>query len=105
MAGIFPILLLVTISNFCNGQSVQSWLDNNARVKIVFSHEPAIPSINNFTQLNFIVKNISTGEHIKDVIGRISITNGGGLSLKISAGHLVTFPLDTSSQLMELIKY
>ena len=79
MAGIFPIILLVTISNFCEGQNVQSWLDNNARVKIVFSHEPSIPSINNFTQLNFIVKNISTGEPIKDLIGRISITNGGGL--------------------------
>lgn len=49
---------------------------------------------------------MSTGEPIKDVIGRISITSGGVyISLKISAGHLVTFPLDTSSQLMELIKY
>jgi len=56
MAGIFPIILLVTISNFCEGQNVQSWLDNNARVKIVFSDESAIPSINNFTQLNFIIK-------------------------------------------------
>jgi hypothetical protein len=54
---------------------VQEWVNQRENVKIQFTYEPAKPLVYTFTKLNFSVQNLQTGEHLKDLIANITITN------------------------------
>jgi hypothetical protein len=54
---------------------VQEWINQRENVKIQFTYEPEKPLVYTFTELNFSVQNPQTGEHLKDLIANITITN------------------------------
>jgi hypothetical protein len=54
----------------------QEWIDKNRNIKIQFDYEPNIPIIDTFTELQFSVQDLETGEHIKDFDARAVVTNG-----------------------------
>ncbi len=55
---------------------IQEWIDRNYKVRIQFLYEPEMPIIDQFTELKFSIQNDSTSEHIKDLTGRVTVTNG-----------------------------
>jgi hypothetical protein len=55
---------------------VQDWIDKNRNIKIKFDYEPNIPIIDTFTELQFSVQDLETGEHIKNFDARVVVTNG-----------------------------
>jgi hypothetical protein len=68
----------VTLSSYAhiNDPDVQEWIDKNKNIKIQFDYEPNIPIIDTFTELQFSVQDLETGEHIKDFDARAVVTNG-----------------------------
>jgi hypothetical protein len=68
----------VTLSSYAhiNDPDVQEWIDKNRNIKIQFDYEPNIPIIDTFTELQFSVQDLETGEHIKDFDARAVVTNG-----------------------------
>ena len=55
---------------------VEEWIDKNKNIKIQFAYSPEKPIIDTFTELQFSVQNLETGEHIKDFDARVVVTNG-----------------------------
>jgi hypothetical protein len=55
---------------------VQEWIDKNKNIKVQFVYSPEKPIIDTFTDLQFSVQDLETGEHIKDFDARVVVTNG-----------------------------
>jgi hypothetical protein len=55
---------------------VQEWIDKNKNIKVQFVYSPEKPIIYTFTDLQFSVQDLETGEHIKDFDARVVVTNG-----------------------------
>lgn len=55
---------------------VQESIDKNTNIKIQFGYTPEKPIIDTFTELQFSVQDLETGEHIKDFDARVVVTNG-----------------------------
>jgi hypothetical protein len=55
---------------------VQEWIDKDKNIKIQFDYSPEKPIIDTFTDLQFSVQDLETGEHIKDFDARVVVTNG-----------------------------
>ena len=55
---------------------VQEWIDKNKNIKIQFAYSPEKPIIDTFTELQFSIQDLETGEHIKNFDARIVVTNG-----------------------------
>jgi hypothetical protein len=83
-------MLFITFFLFCNGYlnneieghftgsdiKIQEWLDTKDMVRIQFAYQPEKPIIDDFTELQFSVQNMSNGDHITDLTGRVTVTNG-----------------------------
>ena len=54
---------------------VQEWIDKNKNIKVQFVYSPEKPIIDTFTDLQFSVQDLETGEHIKDFDARVVVTN------------------------------
>jgi hypothetical protein len=59
-----------------NSNKVQEWINQREGIKIQFIYKPDKPIIDTFTELKFSVQNLTTGDHIKDLLARIVVTNG-----------------------------
>ena len=57
-------------------KGIQEWVDKVDMVRIQFAYRPEMPIIDEFTELQFSIQNMSSGEHIKDLTGRVTVTNG-----------------------------
>ena len=57
-------------------KGIQEWVDKVDMVRIQFAYRPEMPIIDEFTELQFSIQNMSTGEHTKDLTGRVTVTNG-----------------------------
>jgi hypothetical protein len=55
---------------------VQEWIDKSKNIKIQFAYSPEKPIIDTFTELKFSVRDLETGEHIKNFDARVVVTNG-----------------------------
>jgi hypothetical protein len=55
---------------------VQEWIDKSKNIKIQFDYLPEKPIIDTFTELQFSVQDLKTGEHIKNFDARVVVTNG-----------------------------
>jgi hypothetical protein len=55
---------------------VQESIDKSKNIKIQFGYTPEKPIIDTFTELQFSVQDLETGEHIKDFDARVVVTNG-----------------------------
>lgn len=82
------ILLLIFSTNAANttflnhvyahitGNKTQQWINTQNAVKIQFSYYPEAPLVDTPTELKFSVQNLQTGQHLKDLSTRVTITDG-----------------------------
>jgi len=54
----------------------QEWISQKDAVKILFTYQPERPIIDTFTNLEFIVINLTSNENLKDFDARVVVTNG-----------------------------
>jgi hypothetical protein len=59
-----------------DGNTAQTWTNPKDNIRIQFDYFPEKPIIDTFTSLNFSVQDLKTGEHIRDFIARVVVTNG-----------------------------
>jgi hypothetical protein len=88
-------------------EPIQQWESRQDNVLIQFAYEPEKPIIDAFTELKFNIQNISTGEHIENLSGRVVVTNGQRLfkfeNISIPNGHFSVkyiFPDDGTHQVL-----
>ena len=100
------ILLLFSHAHFA-AENVQEWQSKQGNVLIQFAYVPELPIIDTFTELKFNIQNLSTGEHIENLTGRVVVTNGQRLfkfeNISIPAGHFTVkyiFPDDGTHQVL-----
>ena len=74
------VILLSQTVIFCDAHikesRVQEWIDKSKNIKIEFVYLPEKPIIDTFTELQFSVQDLETGEHIKNFDARVVVTNG-----------------------------
>lgn len=84
-AGIALSFLLVCVNSgntsyiseaHLSGEAIQNWTSQKYNILIQFRYEPERPLIDEFTELIFSVQNLSSGEHIENLTGRVVVTNG-----------------------------
>ncbi|MGE0243713.1 MAG: hypothetical protein AB7P56_07270 [Nitrososphaeraceae archaeon] len=73
---LIPIITSLLSYSHIDKPNVQEWIDENKNLKIQFDYEPDKPIIDTFTELQFSVQDLETGEHIKDFDARVIVTNG-----------------------------
>ena len=63
-------------AHLINSTRIQDWKNVKDNIEIQFSYKPDKPIIDAFTELQFGVTNLQTGEHMKDFVARVVVTNG-----------------------------
>jgi len=63
-------------AHLVDSNNTQLWKDPIDNLKIQFGYKPEKPIIDTFTNLEFSVTNLRTGEHIKDSVAQVTVTNG-----------------------------
>ena len=63
-------------AHLINSTRIQDWKNVKDNIEIQFSYKPDKPIIDAFTELQFSVTNLQTGEHVKDFVARVVVTNG-----------------------------
>jgi hypothetical protein len=106
MSMIPDYVLLVSEAHFVL-KNTQEWQDRQNNIEIQFTYEPQIPTIDTFTELIFSIQNISNGEHVENLTGRLVVTNGQRLfkfeNINIPDGHFSVkyiFPGDGTHQVL-----
>lgn len=104
---IISINLLLVSDAHIVGKNIQQWQSRQNNIEIQFTYEPKIPIIDTFTELKFSIQNISSGEHVENLTGRVVVTNGQRLfkfeNINIPAGHFSVryiFPDDGNHQVL-----
>ena len=89
---------------------IQEWIDKSKNIRIQFAYSPEKPIIDSFTELNFSVQDLETGEHIKDFDARAVVTNGQRLfkfeNITVADGDFSVkylFPDDGTHQILTRI--
>jgi hypothetical protein len=59
-----------------DSNNTKVWKDFQDELEIQFVYKPEKPIIDTFTNLAFSITNLQTGEHIKDSIASVTVTNG-----------------------------
>lgn len=84
---LIPVLvisfIIIIISNHntllyahIDNTKVQELISKNKNIKVQFGYLPEKPIIDTFTELQFSLQDLKTGEHIKDFDARVVVTNG-----------------------------
>lgn len=104
---IISINLLLVSDAHIVGKNIQQWQSVQNNLEIQFTYEPKIPIIDTFTELKFSIQNISNGEHVENLTGRVVVTNGQRLfkfeNINIPTGHFSVryiFPDDGNHQVL-----
>ena len=63
-------------AHLINSTRIQDWKNVKDNIEIQFAYKPEMPIIDAFTNLEFSVTNLQTGEHMKDFVARVVVTNG-----------------------------
>jgi hypothetical protein len=53
----------------------QVWTDKSNNIKIQFSYSPESPTIDDIIQLQFNIQDLQSGNHLKDLIAYVTVTN------------------------------
>jgi hypothetical protein len=108
------VILLIQSVIFCDAHikqsKVQEWVDKSKNIKIQFAYLPEKPIIDTFTELHFSVRDLETGEHIKNFDARVVVTNGQRLfkfeNITVAEGDFSVkylFPDDGTHQVLTRI--
>ena len=119
----FTLFLYLNNSNFIyshihtnNQIAIQEILDQRDKIKVQFAYDQEKIKINTLTDLKFSVLNSTTGEHIKNFLARVVITEGSEVfgfdNIKVNDGdfsvkhsfanygtHQVILRVDTNSSI------
>jgi hypothetical protein len=63
-------------AHIIDSNRIQYWKNVKDNIEIKFGYKPDKPIIDAFTDLEFCVTNLQTGEHVKDFVARVVVTNG-----------------------------
>jgi hypothetical protein len=63
-------------AHIIDSNRIQNWKNVKDNIEIQFIYKPDKPIIDAFTNLEFSVTNLQTGEHMKDFVARVVVTNG-----------------------------
>ncbi|HZC49157.1 MAG TPA: hypothetical protein VE244_08870 [Nitrososphaeraceae archaeon] len=66
----------ITSGSTSSSNKIQEWIHQREGIKIQFTYKPDRPIVDTFTELKFSVLNITSGDHIKDFLARVVVTNG-----------------------------
>ena len=66
----------ITSGSNNSNNKIQEWVHQRDGIKIQFTYIPDRPIIDTFTELKFSVLNLTRGDHIKDFLARVVVTNG-----------------------------
>ena len=66
----------ITSGSNNSNNKIQEWVHQRDGIKIQFTYIPDRPIIDTFTELKFSVQNQTSGDHIKDFLARVVVTNG-----------------------------
>ena len=72
----FITLYPTSSAHIIDSNKIQDWKNVKDNIEIQFSYKPNKPIIDAFTNLEFSVTNLQTGEHAKDFVARVVVTNG-----------------------------
>jgi hypothetical protein len=53
----------------------QGWKDRQNSIKIQFSYLPEHPTMEDLIQLRFSIQNLQTGNHLKNLVAKITLMN------------------------------
>jgi hypothetical protein len=53
----------------------QTWIDRENNLKIQFSYMPEQPTMDDLIQLQFSIQNLQTGNHLKNLIAKVTLIN------------------------------
>lgn len=94
-------------AHIIDSNRIQDWKNVKDNIEIQFSYKPDKPIIDAFTELQFSVTNLQTGEHVKDFVARVVVTNGQRLfkfeNITVSNGDFSVkyiFPDDGTHQVI-----
>ena len=94
-------------AHLTDSEKIQVWTNSKENVKIQFSYYPEMPIIDTFTSLNFSVQDLQSDTHIRDLTGRVVVTNGQRLfkfeNITVPNGHFSVryiFPDDGTHQVL-----
>jgi hypothetical protein len=77
-----------------SSNKVQEWVHQRDSIKIQFTYKPDTPIVDTFTELKFSVLNLTSGDHIKDFLARVVVTNGQRLfkfgNISVANGENIT---------------
>jgi hypothetical protein len=66
----------ITSGSNSSGNKIQEWVSQRDGIKIQFTYKPDTPIVDTFTELKFSALNLTSGDHIKDFLARVVVTNG-----------------------------
>jgi hypothetical protein len=100
----------ITSGSNSSGNKIQEWVSQRDGIKIQFTYKPDKPIIDTFTELKFSVLNLTSGDHIKDFLARVVVTNGQRLftfeNISVADGDFSVkylFPEDGTHQVVTRI--
>src|SRR5690349_9235635 len=64
----------ITYAHIYNN-NVQEWRDRQNNIKIQFSYLPEHPTMEDLIQLRFSIQNLQTGNHLKNLVAKITLIN------------------------------
>jgi hypothetical protein len=101
----------ITSGSNNTSNKIQEWVHQRDGIKIQFTYKPDKPIIDTFTELKFSVMNLTTGDHIKDSLARVVVTNGQRLfkfeNISVTDGDFSVkyiFPDDGTHQVVTRIE-
>jgi peptidoglycan/xylan/chitin deacetylase (PgdA/CDA1 family) len=75
-----------------DSSETQQWVNNESNTKIQFSYFPAVPTVGNFSDLRFIVKDLKTGNNLKNLTARVTILSDSSNNNRSSGSNLLQDP-------------
>jgi hypothetical protein len=63
-------------SHITDTMKIQVWKSIRDNLEIKFAHYPEKPIIDTFTKLEFSITDLRTGNHVKDLLALVTVTNG-----------------------------
>jgi hypothetical protein len=63
-------------AHIVDSKNIQVWKNPKNNLKIEFAYKPEKPIIDTFTNLQFSVTDLGTDKHIKDLVAKVTVTNG-----------------------------
>jgi hypothetical protein len=76
LLNLFITSLGFAYSHITDTKKIQIWKSVRDNLQIKFGYYPEKPIIDTFTKLEFSITDLRTGNHVKDLLALVTVTNG-----------------------------